>query len=181
LSTASLLNVPIYQALSYEWAGEALEYEGRIRITVNAKPVFPTRNLAYALAQMRIDLAIPLWVDAVCINQQDDDEKSRQVRLHTARHYCLFLYCAYSLPLQVQMMKEIYENAQIVNVWLGPEHPAADAAMDLLARPAAGAQGFVSLRYHLEGKPSYDKPRVMTADLALKARWESFLYLSPRT
>jgi len=41
---------------------------------------------------------MPLWIDAVCINQDDLDEKTAQVR----------------------MMKEIYSGAVEVVAWLGP-------------------------------------------------------------
>jgi hypothetical protein len=39
-----------------------------------------------------------LWIDAICINQSDNEEKSQQVRL----------------------MGEIYSKAEVVRVWLGP-------------------------------------------------------------
>jgi len=45
-----------------------------------------------------------LWVDAVCINQSDLEERSHQVAL----------------------MAEIYTRAQSVLVWLGAENPSAD-------------------------------------------------------
>jgi hypothetical protein len=48
-----------------------------------------------------------LWIDAICINQNDDDEKSHQVG----------------------MMRKIYKACQKCTVWLGegPEGPQPDA------------------------------------------------------
>jgi hypothetical protein len=55
------------------------------------------------------DLRI-LWVDAICINQQDDDEKSKQVA----------------------MMGRIYNEAQKVYAWLGEGNRQSDCVFDVL-------------------------------------------------
>lgn len=63
-------------------------------------------NLFWALVHLRRrGLATHLWVDALCINQQDLDERSRQV----------------------QFMREIYQRASETIIWLGPEAGAARA------------------------------------------------------
>ena len=51
-----------------------------------------------------------LWVDAVCINQQDDMEKSEQVK----------------------MMRDIFSSAQKVLAWSGEASYDSDEAMDTL-------------------------------------------------
>ncbi|KAI0103928.1 heterokaryon incompatibility protein-domain-containing protein [Nemania sp. FL0031] len=65
-----------YEALSYEWGNPRLCHS----ITVNGVQ-YPVRdNLFRALRQLRTDRDRYLWVDALCINQSDNDEKSTQVR-----------------------------------------------------------------------------------------------------
>ena len=49
-----------------------------------------------------------LWVDALCINQEDNAERARQVKL----------------------MGEIYSTAQKVLVWLDPSENDSDLVMD---------------------------------------------------
>jgi hypothetical protein len=65
---------------------------------VNEGLIWITYNLWTALRRLRLnDRSRLLWVDAVCINQSDDDEKSSQVR----------------------MMGDIYRGAARVLRWLG--------------------------------------------------------------
>ena len=52
-----------------------------------------------------------LWVDAICINQAADAEKSHQVN----------------------MMGRIYNRAQMVRVWLGSKDDGSGAVMGLAA------------------------------------------------
>ncbi|KAB8246757.1 heterokaryon incompatibility protein-domain-containing protein [Aspergillus flavus] len=85
---------PDGRALSYVW--------GRTKhsqpIYLNESPVYITRHLRRALRQLRSDSeAVCLWVDAVCINQSDDEEKTEQVK----------------------MMGKIYAQSQEVVVYLG--------------------------------------------------------------
>ncbi|KAL9107576.1 MAG: hypothetical protein Q9227_007576 [Pyrenula ochraceoflavens] len=84
-----------FEALSYTW-GQASKGK---TITLNQRYKFPiTDNLYTALQRLRSrDKTRVLWVDAMCINQKDDIEKSHQVRL----------------------MGKIYREANCVNVWLG--------------------------------------------------------------
>jgi hypothetical protein len=65
-----------YTALSYVW-GDANDLR---TISVNDRPMGITTNLHSALLHLR-DTTRPsrLWVDAVCINQHNDQEKSHQV------------------------------------------------------------------------------------------------------
>jgi len=52
-----------------------------------------------------------LWADAVCINQQDDNEKSKQV----------------------QLMLDIFASASKVLAWTGEASYDSDDAMDLIS------------------------------------------------
>ena len=74
----SLNGKPEYKALSYVW-GRSKHSQP---IYLNGSPVFITRHLRRALRQLRSDSeAVCLWVDAVCINQSNDEEKTEQVKM----------------------------------------------------------------------------------------------------
>ncbi|EME47179.1 hypothetical protein DOTSEDRAFT_97708, partial [Dothistroma septosporum NZE10] len=88
-----------YSALSYTWATETGDATKSKSIELDGKPFAVTENLHSALLRIRSDKQEPqrLWVDAVCINQCDEEEKSRQV----------------------SMMEHIYSFATKVIGWLG--------------------------------------------------------------
>ena len=84
----------VYEAISYAW-GEFPMFNQVINL--DGKILKITDNLFAALmAYCRPDRTRVLWVDAICINQEDTQEKSRQVAL----------------------MAEIYSRASLVQVWL---------------------------------------------------------------
>lgn len=67
-----------YEALSYVWGGNEFTAE----IVLNNEPYSITPNLEIALRHLRQPSAErTLWVDALCINQHDLVERSRQVLL----------------------------------------------------------------------------------------------------
>jgi hypothetical protein len=84
-----------YEALSYEWGDpNGPQYE----ILLDGQPFTVRRNLWQALRCLRTEYsARTLWVDAVCINQEDVFERNHQVG----------------------MMGSIYNCASSVRVWLG--------------------------------------------------------------
>ncbi|RDW69796.1 hypothetical protein BP6252_08816 [Coleophoma cylindrospora] len=85
-----------YEALSYTWGDPDLKED----ILCNGQKLSIRRNLAIALRALRYtDRPRVLWVDAVCINQNDGDERAVQVRL----------------------MCDIYHDAQRVVAWVGEE------------------------------------------------------------
>ncbi|KAI8711799.1 HET domain-containing protein [Fusarium sp. LHS14.1] len=94
LETAFLADYPSYQALSYAW-GDPLDCRS---ITVDGRRINVTVNLFNALQRLRLpDDERRLWVDALCINQADDVEKSHQVNL----------------------MRDIYSRTTQAVLWLG--------------------------------------------------------------
>ncbi|KAK4205434.1 putative heterokaryon incompatibility protein [Triangularia verruculosa] len=94
LQAVSLDDDPAYDALSYVWG----DPQDTGQITVNNSPFQATKNLIAALRRLRSSIYVKvLWVDAICINQQDNDEKARQVG----------------------MMARIYKSAADVQVFLG--------------------------------------------------------------
>ena len=80
-------------------------------ILIDGFRVSVTTNLEVALRHLRSETVKRLlWVDAVCINQQDDMEKSEQVK----------------------MMRDIFSSAQKVLAWSGEASYDSDEAMDTL-------------------------------------------------
>ena len=78
LEVVSRQDAPKYIAISYTW-GELLPVE---TIRVNGRSMIVRRNCYFALWQLRLhkfDMAV--WVDSICIDQSNNNEKSSQVRL----------------------------------------------------------------------------------------------------
>ncbi|KAK4446693.1 heterokaryon incompatibility protein-domain-containing protein [Podospora aff. communis PSN243] len=101
----SLSNAPKYTALSYAWGSP----ESPSEIKINGLPVSIRRNLWEALKAIQSINFQPrrddveevmgmLWVDSVCIDQNNTAEKNHQV----------------------QQMAAIYSTAAMVISWLGP-------------------------------------------------------------
>lgn len=101
-----LEEAPDYEAISYTWGDPKLQHG----IIVDKKWLEVTSN-AYEILQDRASLyrSTLLWIDCICINQADDDEKSSQVA----------------------MMSDIYRQATRVIMWLGLS-PDAEQAFSLL-------------------------------------------------
>ena len=101
-------NAPPYVAISYAW-GDVHNQKG-IPVQVGAHPLKITESLHGVLKALVHQAEVSVWADSVCINQQDPDERSRQVQL---------------MPL-------IYGQAESVFVWLGPEGEDSHLAMQLI-------------------------------------------------
>lgn len=87
-----------YDALSYAWGDP-----GRVeKIVVNGKWLGVARNLHTGLLRLRHPKEHRrLWIDAICINQNDTNERNHQVG----------------------MMQRVYSAASSVIVWLGDPEP----------------------------------------------------------
>ena len=96
-----------YEALSYTWGKPIF----RRTIHVHGSPIPITQNLFDALVHIRNEEARRiLWVDALCINQSDNHEKS----------------------FQIPLMRHIYTNASQVLIWLGRGNKSSDRALQLI-------------------------------------------------
>ncbi|KAH7395429.1 heterokaryon incompatibility protein-domain-containing protein [Cadophora sp. MPI-SDFR-AT-0126] len=98
LKVRSISSKPAYEALSYTWNSTG----GLQTITVNGFPCSVTSNLQLALRHLRPRSGeeaqgLVLWVDALCIDQSNDEEKA----------------------VQVGMMGNIYRGARRVRAWIG--------------------------------------------------------------
>ncbi|KAF4435854.1 HET-domain-containing [Fusarium acutatum] len=119
MKTYPLGMVPPYQALSYTW--DSLERSDSIIINgVNWKISQSLwEALRHILSKARATVTGPwtgrMWVDGLCINQRDEDEKSSQV----AR------------------MRDVYSTAARTIVWIGLQDESVAMAFDTLERFAA--------------------------------------------
>ncbi|KAH8882092.1 hypothetical protein GQ53DRAFT_847849 [Thozetella sp. PMI_491] len=100
-----------YQALSYVW-GLAPNKLAAFSLDTGEGIVDITPSLHLALRRFRRPKGpLWLWVDAICINQDDDMEKT----------------------LQLPLMSEIFRNASEVIGWLGPDEDNGEQAMRILS------------------------------------------------
>ncbi|OCK80109.1 HET-domain-containing protein [Lepidopterella palustris CBS 459.81] len=110
LEHASLEDKPDYIALSYTWGDP-----NRTKpILLDGTPVEVTENLVAALRWLIRDDISALWIDAVCINQRDNEEKS----------------------WQVQQMRDVYQRAKAVIIWLGPGADDSEYALGAMSNIA---------------------------------------------
>jgi len=77
LDTFRLEEAPLYTTLSYVWGEEPVD---RV-IALNGRPVKVARNLHRILQYLSNRDSGALWIDALCIDQSNLQEKSRQVQL----------------------------------------------------------------------------------------------------
>lgn len=76
LEQTSLDSETKYEALSYVWGPPGNEYT----ISVDNRETWVRPNLFNALQELRSKFSVrTLWIDALCINQNDDTERNHQV------------------------------------------------------------------------------------------------------
>lgn len=98
LRTEQISSYPTYEAISYVWRVFNDERDDASIQCDNGHTVGITWNLKMALMSLRQEHTPRLvWADAVCINQDDLEERKEQV----------------------QCMREVFENASKILVWLG--------------------------------------------------------------
>lgn len=103
-----------YEALSYTWGGTpGPSHIIRILVGGQAYIINITANLESALRHLRPFSDVKyLWVDALCINQENHVEKGSQI----------------------PKMADIYNQATKVRVWLGEEEGNSDLALKFIRR-----------------------------------------------
>jgi hypothetical protein len=102
--------VPNFEALSYTWGSSENSPEISIGHLRDCS-LKVTRNLEVALRHLRYaDKPRIMWIDAICVNQDDLDERGEQVK----------------------RMADIYARAKQVTVWIGPAGPNTDTAIRAL-------------------------------------------------
>ena len=100
-----------YEALSWCWGSEPAEYAVMIQQNGKTYKKAVKRELALALKYLRLPSRDrTLWIDAICIDQNDPTERNHQV----------------------QMMSRLYTRAQQVCVWLGEDSDTTKTAIDFI-------------------------------------------------
>ena len=97
-----------YEAISYVWGSS----QDRVDINCDGEMISATRNCDEVLRSLRgARTSRLLWIDAICINQNNMAERNQQVKI----------------------MGLIYRCAVRVLVWLGSGTPYSDSALKFLA------------------------------------------------
>jgi Heterokaryon incompatibility protein (HET) len=108
--------LPGFNTLSYTWDESLGDETHQVLLTetifLNHRPYLIAPNLLSALRYYRQKYAEPLWVDFICINQLNLAERGKQV----------------------SYMRQIYQSASLVLIWLGGEANDSELAMDFLQR-----------------------------------------------
>jgi hypothetical protein len=128
----SIHKAPSYEAISYTWGKERPE----VKISMDGSILIVTRTVSDILHYRQTwDGPIYFWIDAICINQKDEVEKSHQVNT----------------------MRSIYQRANRVIVWLGTKEKPKDArlAREMLAYLSASIIPVETLLKTLGGDPGW--------------------------
>ncbi len=143
ISLVALRDLPPYEALSYAWGDPRC----KSAIECNGASKLVTENLLAALYHIRSsNYPVVLWIDAICINQSSKREKNQQVPL----------------------MRNIYEAARRILVWLGADSANSWRAMALVPRllrakkaqaAARDERRFFELK--VAGQKTYDLPYIL--------------------
>lgn len=102
-----------YEALSYTWGSMEKAVSARVidETTDRTQTIALGAHLADALEHLRLETeSRTLWVDAICINQADIEERNAQVK----------------------RMGSIYTLAERVVIWLGPETSDSNLALSTM-------------------------------------------------
>lgn len=157
LDTVSLDNPPGFYALSYTW-GSPTRTESILCNGLEMKIAANLHQAIQTLFNPPLSLELPFWIDAICINQDDDGEKSRQVG----------------------RMGDVYRKAKKVAVWLGPAEDDSDLAMKSLGWLSTA---FLSLHHTIHenkledfGLPRGDSPIWPALDKLYSRAWFSRLW-----
>lgn len=96
-----------YLALSYVWGDPT----SKVPIRLNEQEFLVTKNLDMAIRRVRQEEKLSLyWIDAICINQADVEERNQQVK----------------------MMREIYSSACQVVIYVGEAGEGAEEGINLM-------------------------------------------------
>ncbi|KAE8365198.1 heterokaryon incompatibility protein-domain-containing protein [Aspergillus caelatus] len=132
---------PPYYALSHVWGSD----HNPEQIRLNGENFDIRKNLAKTLRQLRRgDKAVVFWIDALCINQCDEDEKR----------------------VQIPLIGDIYKEAEKVVAFLG-DH---DASSRLLFKVLQGLERQVNIGYILMRLGSEDLASIKDATYTFLAR-----------
>jgi len=150
-----------YEAISYVWG----DPNNRTSITCDGKSMSITVSLWTALQRFRLpDEPRRLWADAVCIDQQNLEERGQQVA----------------------MMGTIYQRAENVLIWLGPdEEGEAEECLNLIDATANEVSNAIKLygswaaipQLSVDGVHGWENLPWASLDRMLQLPWFSRLWV----
>lgn len=91
-----------YRAMSYSWDSQEMDRY----VLCGGRKLAITKNCEDILRHMLLRGRLYIWIDAMCIDQSSNEEKS----------------------MQIPLMTEIYQRAHTVNIWLGLPTVGTDLA-----------------------------------------------------
>lgn len=151
LQYACLDNHPRYTALSYAWGDPTIRKD----IMMDGQRIQVTMNLELALRHLLDEQQSlgsrprSLWVDAVCIDQQNEAERSHQV----------------------SQMGRIFRTAEETIIWLGAASRDSDLAIESLTKLSVSSDAILASgirswsEFPFDGAESYPMIRVVLAEL----------------
>jgi hypothetical protein len=141
------VNQPEYEALSYTW-GDPKDSQ---HIWLGGFPCKVTRNLEAGLRHLRHQHVVrTLWVDVLCINQEDLDERA----------------------WQVHKMRLIYQSAHHVISWLGEPGEGGDTAIEILRELGASVAALKDETLKLDDLDWKDGAEMESILKIQKINWE---------
>lgn len=146
---------PPYEALSYQW-GEG-DYVTSLNISENGGRNYHLpikQNLKDALQQFRTEIPeykfLPLWIDAICIDQGHapeltiasramnkrftDEEQKAMLEAEVEKRKEIKKAAELEKSAQIGKMADIYKEAANVRIWLGKESNTSETAMKFIRR-----------------------------------------------
>ncbi|KAI1108244.1 heterokaryon incompatibility protein-domain-containing protein [Nemania sp. NC0429] len=113
-----------YEALSWCWGTKPPKYALKIEENGKTYKLRVRKELALALKYLRLPHQTrTLWIDALCINQDDHEERNHQV----------------------QMMSRVYTRAKEVCIWLGEDSEETKTAIDFIHQEIMELKNFDTL------------------------------------
>ncbi|KAI0379978.1 HET-domain-containing protein [Hypomontagnella monticulosa] len=111
-----------YSTLSWCWGGQEQSPNHEIRIIQSSQSYafHVPQNLESAIRALRYHGELKVWIDYICMDQKDMNEKN----------------------YQVPMMASIYGDAKCVYVWLGEESDDSKLAMDFIQNRVLNLRDF---------------------------------------
>ncbi|KAH8753990.1 heterokaryon incompatibility protein-domain-containing protein [Hyaloscypha finlandica] len=133
LHETNLLDAPAFQTLSYEWGASKRTYP----VACGKGHILVTTNLLAALKKLRLPtLRRFLWIDALCIDQENDNERTQQVSI----------------------MGKIYKAGDKVLIWLGDSVLGSQEALTKLDQ-IGQVRGAAEADLHIVLSELYERAR----------------------
>jgi hypothetical protein len=175
LEVVALDIVPLYYALSHCWGTQ----DQNVEIQINDDVLYVSPDLVAGirrfqeLAAENSELEPPvkyLWIDCICINQNDILERS----------------------LQVKLMEQIYSQSIKTLIWLGPDLGSCSAAWQLVdhiynvfraQQPAAKALIDIPVKFYSDSShntselPQWDNELWLSLRQLMELRWFSRIWV----